>query len=114
VRRDPNHVEHLQLDHLVVELDLPGARDDHIGLLLLLVVVPVGRHLPRRVPEQADPKFLRVDVFPREPRLDVGTATEGVIDLQQVFDRVVAHARESRDGPPARSGGGGEDSPPMR
>ena len=53
LRRHPHHVELAQLDHLVVEPDPPGPGDDHVGLLLLFVVVPVrGLHV-RTQPQQA-------------------------------------------------------------
>ena len=89
MRGNPYDVKHSQLDHVVIESDPSGPPDHDVGLLLLLVMVAVRGHPIGCEPEQADPEFLGFDVRPGEARVN-RPISERVLDLQQVFDRVIA------------------------
>jgi hypothetical protein len=94
--RDPDRVERLHLDDLVVEFEQAGAADDHVDLLRLLVVVAEGLPLARFQAVEAEPRLLRLDVVLGEPRLHVVAEAElrrRVLDLVQLFmGEGIAHA----------------------
>ena len=67
--RDPDRVERLDLDDLVVELHPAGAAEDDVDLLGLLVLVAERAALARLQPVMADAGLLGVEVVLGEARL---------------------------------------------
>jgi len=107
---DADSVPFVQLVDVVVQLHASGARDDDVDLFLLVVVVPVGKPGVGREPLEAQAEPLAVERLAGEAGLDVRRETEllgRVVDIrQEVLDRVVAQAADSRRAPlsPGRAG----------
>src|SRR4051812_39488984 len=88
LRGDPDRVERLDLDDLVVELEQPAAADDDVDLLRLLVDVAEGLPFPRFEPVEAEAGVLGLDVVLGEPCLHVVAEAEAgcrVFDLVQLL-----------------------------
>src|SRR5918996_815267 len=76
LRRDPDRVPLLHLDHLVVELHAARAAHDDVHLLLLLVRVPPRHALSRRDLQIADAGLLELERLAGEARLEGGGDAE--------------------------------------
>jgi hypothetical protein len=87
-----------QLDDLVVELQPGTAADEHVELLLLLVLVPEGDAEVGSEPLVADARVPELERDAGEAGLEVRRVTELgrlILDLPQVDDRVFAHGLDS-------------------
>ena len=82
-RAHPHRVERLELHELVVELDAPGARQDHVDLLGRLVAVGERLALPGLHDEVVHARLLGAEVRAGKARL---------LGLREpMFDRAVLH-----------------------
>src|SRR4051812_45782288 len=92
--RDADDVPLADLADLVGEPDAPRAGDDHVGLLLLPLAVATELAQVRLEGEAPDPDHRGAEVLACEASLEAGEpVANGVLDVEQVHDRVVGHAR---------------------
>ena len=87
-RRDPDCVERLHLDHLVVEFHPAAAPDDDVDLLRLVVVVTERLAFVRLQAVIAEAGVLGLDVLPGETglhRVAVAEVRRRILDLGQLL-----------------------------
>jgi hypothetical protein len=92
LRRNPDRVKHPDISDLVIELDSPGAGENHVYLLSARVPVSERRTFPRpdakvRHPPSArlrDPRGRRVP----PPSISEAARRRRVLDIGQVDQRV--------------------------
>src|SRR5205085_7925966 len=95
---ESHRVPLLDVDDLVLDLDPPGAPDDHVHLFLGDVLVPEGDAESRLETEEGEAQRLAADRGAREPGLHLGRHLElrrRVLDAAQVRLRVTAHRAPS-------------------
>src|SRR3954469_3396803 len=100
LRSHAHHVPLTQVQHLVIDQDLPGSAHDHVGLLLLAVPMAALALVVRRVAPVADPEVAGVEVLTAEASLQaLDLVGRRVVDLKQVDFGEVGHGTESRQAP---------------
>ena len=91
-RRHAHQAPPADLDDLAVEQQLARAGDDEVRLLLLAVAVADRAPEVRRVAPVAHPDVARAHRPAAEASLDaLGAARDDVVQLQQIYVRVVGH-----------------------
>src|SRR4051795_2085308 len=94
--RDADDVPLRDVAHLVVEAHAARAGDDHVGLLLLAMAVTARVAQVRGVAPVADAQVAGAEVLAAEAPLQTrDPSLDGIVDLEQVHDRVVGHGRTS-------------------